>query len=138
MMENFEYYNHHYIRTDSSGNITKGWSDGPLNSRKPTEDDILINDKGGYQFRLIIDGVPTEENPPLFDDLGVPLYHWDGSKITVRLYADVEVDREAIQKAAEEARRKRIENSVETILLDTAADQEERICLLELGIAGNV
>lgn len=91
-----EFYNKHYIRTDASGNIIEGWSNGPHNYRTPTEGDICINDKGGYQFRLVLDGEPTEENPPLFDGMTrIPLYKWDGKKVVRRTNEELEVEREA-------------------------------------------
>jgi hypothetical protein len=68
-------YNKHYIITDANGNITDGWSDGPLPD-KPTDGAILYNEQGGYQFRIIIGGVPMPENE-LFDGWGNPLYRWD-------------------------------------------------------------
>lgn len=98
-----EYYNSHYIRTDASGNIVEGWSDGPHNHREVTDDDILLNDKGGYQFRLFPDG---EENPPLYYGMSmIPLYRWDGEKVTRRTDAEIEADRAAVQEAQERQAR---------------------------------
>lgn len=129
------YYNHHYIRTDASGRITDGWSDGPHNGREPTEDDILLSDKGGYQFRLVLDGEPTEENPPLYDGMTmIPLYKWDGERVLRRSEDEIEADRAATRERAEQAKRERIANDPQTLLLEMAADHEERICLMELGV----
>jgi len=69
-----EFYNKHYIRTDENDNIVKGFSDAFEQSQ---DGDICINEQGGYQFRLVPGG---EENPPLFDDEGNPLYRWNGQK----------------------------------------------------------
>lgn len=94
-----EYYNRHYINIDENKNVIAGWSDGPHNTRKVTDNDILINDKGGYQFRLVIDGEPTEENPPLFDGMTmIPLYQWDGEKIVRRAEEEINNDRLAYQR----------------------------------------
>ena len=103
-MENpFENYNNHYIRTDASGNIIEGWSDGPHNRRTPTEDDILLNDKGGYQFRLFPGG---EENPALYDfESMIPLYRWTGSEVVRRTGAELEADRAVIVAEQEHAQR---------------------------------
>lgn len=102
-----EHYNKHYINIDENKNVIAGWSDGPHNNRKVTDNDILINDKGGYQFRLIIDGELTEENPPLYDGMSmIPLYRWDGEKVTRRTDAEIEADRAAI--VAEQEREARI------------------------------
>lgn len=91
------FYNKHYVRIDKNNNIVEGWSNGPHNNRPVTEEDILINDKGGYQFRLIIDGELTEENPPLFDGMTmIPLYKLDGEKVVKRDSEDIEAEKEAI------------------------------------------
>lgn len=74
-----EFYNKHYIRIDDRSRITDGWSDGP-HPNKDTEGAILLNEKGGYQFRLLFpDGTLSEENPPLHEwDYMIPLYAYDG------------------------------------------------------------
>ena len=69
-----QFYNEHYIATDTRGRITDGWSDGPFPDRDAT-DAICIEERGGYQFRLAPDG---EENPALYTEDGVPLYRGDG------------------------------------------------------------
>ena len=68
-------FSKHYIMLDSENNIIDGWSDGPL-PNKPIDGAILYNEQGGYQFRIILDGVPMEENV-LFDEWGNPLYSYD-------------------------------------------------------------
>lgn len=85
------YYNKHYITVDAENRITTGFSDA---FRQPTEMDICINEKGGYQFRLFVGG---EENPSLFDyeDM-IPLYKWDGEKVVARTTEEIEADRAAI------------------------------------------
>lgn len=87
-----EFYNKHYILIDTANNIILGWSDGPHNN-KSTEGAICINDKGGYQFRLTPDG---EENPPIYNMDGIPLYKWDGKQVIPRTEAEIEADRAAI------------------------------------------
>lgn len=100
------FYNKHYIRIDKNNNIIDGWSDGPQNNRPVTEEDILINDKGGYQFRLIIDGEQTEENPPLFDGMTIiPLYKWDGEKVVKRDSEEIEAEKEAIEEKQRKSAR---------------------------------
>ena len=95
-MDEFEVYNKHYITVDDQGRITDGWSDGPHRDDKSTEGAICINEKGGYQFRLIINGVETEENPPLFTMDGIPLYKYEGGKVVERTEAEIEEDRAQI------------------------------------------
>ncbi len=91
-----EYYNKHYIITDTKGSITNGWSDGPR-SDLDTTNAICINDKGGYQFRLTPDG---EENPPLYTMDGIPLYKWDGKQAVRRTDEEIEADHAAIPEPA--------------------------------------
>lgn len=128
-----EFYNKHYIRTDTFGNITEGWSDGPHNDRTPTDDDILINDKGGYQFRLIIDGEPTEENPPLFDGISmIPLYRWTGFEVERRTEEEIDVDRAVLKEKQEKQSRlaqlhKKLESTdyIAAKIAEGAATKEE-------------
>lgn len=125
-----QYYNKHYI-TVKNDLIMGGWSDGPHRDRTPTEADILLTDKGGYQFRLTPGG---QENPPLhtFDD--IPLYRWDGEKVSQRSEDEIEADREALRETQAKAEQERINNATETILLEMVAEQEARLCLLEMGV----
>lgn len=89
---NEEFYNHHYIITRSDGAVTDAWSDGP-HPEKDTINAICINEQGGYQFRLYPGG---EENPPIFDMDGIPLYKWDGSQAVRRTEEEIAADRAAI------------------------------------------
>lgn len=82
-----DFYNKHYIRIREDGCIVDGFSDA---FRQPSEEDICINDKGGYQFRLFQGG---EENPSLFDWNGIPRYKWDGTQTVERTEEELEVDR---------------------------------------------
>lgn len=90
-----ESYNKHYITVDSDSRIIDVWSDGP-HRKKDTTNAICINDKGNYQFRLIIDGKQTEENPPIYTMDGIPLYKWDGEQIVRRTEEEIAIDRAAI------------------------------------------
>ena len=87
------HYYHHYITVNERNCVTDGWSDGPHLERTPAENDILLNSKGGYQFRLFPDG---EENPALFTDDGIPLYKWDGVQVLARTEEEIEEDRAAL------------------------------------------
>jgi len=103
------FYNKHYIRTNDQKHIIDGFSDA---FRQPAENDICINEQGGYQFRLIVDGELTEENPPLFEGFGaIPLYEWNGSEVVRRAEKDLETDRLAEQKRMEKAREEAERNS---------------------------
>lgn len=80
-----EFFNKHYIIVDGRDRIVDGFSDA---FRKPSETDICINEKGGYQFRLFPNG---EENPSLFEEHGVPIYRYDGS-VAERTSEEIESD----------------------------------------------
>jgi len=82
-----EFYNKHYIRVDETGRIVKGFSDA---FESPEEDDICINEQGGYQFRLVPGG---DENPSLRNEFNVLLYKWDGTGIVTRTQQEIEADR---------------------------------------------
>lgn len=88
----FEAYNRHYITTRSDGAITDAWSDGP-HPEKDTADAICINEQGGYQFRLYPGG---EENQPIYDMDGIPLYKWDGEQVVHRTEDEIEAERAEI------------------------------------------
>ena len=105
------FYNRHYITIDDHGKIVDGFSD---TFRQPTDDDICINEQGGYQFRLYPGG---EENPPLFDGMSmIPLYKWDGEKVVPRTEKELSTDRETARLAAEAAEAERRANSPEARL----------------------
>lgn len=91
-----DFYNKHYITTDSQGRITSGWSDGPCRDGDTTGA-TCINEQGGYQFRLFPGG---EENPALHTMDGIPLYKWDGMTAVLRTESEIAADRAALPAAA--------------------------------------
>lgn len=93
-MEKINSYHKHYIRVDEQNRIVFGFSDAFC---KPDDDDICINDQGGYQFRLYPDG---EENPSLTDWDGIPRYRWDGEQAVERTEEELEADRAAVPAPA--------------------------------------
>lgn len=134
-MEEINFYNKHYVKTDANGNIIDGWSDGPHNNRTVTEDDILINDKGGYQFRLFPDG---EENPMLFDEYRIPLYKLNGEKVIKRDSEEIESARRIIaEKQRNSARIAELKRKLEDTdyavikIAEGAATQEEYAEVIE-------
>lgn len=90
-----DFYNKHYITTDSKGRITDGWSDGPHPDRDTTWA-ICINEQGGYQFRLFPGG---EENPLLYTMDGIPLYCWNLGIVTERSEEEISLDRSLIPES---------------------------------------
>ena len=86
------FYNKHYITVDDNNFIVNGFSDA---FRTPTENDICINEQGGYQFRLFSNG---EENPPLMTMHGVPLYKWEDNAVVERPQEDIVAEEKAIEE----------------------------------------
>lgn len=99
-MEDMNYYNKHYITVDAENRIVDGFSDA---FRQPTEKDVCINEKGGYQFRMTyrttdIKGETvyrkSEENPSLFDWNGMtPLYKYEDGEVVKRTEEEIEADK---------------------------------------------
>ena len=99
-MEGF--FQRHFIRVDGRNRVVYAFSD---EFTRPTETDILINDRGGRHFRLVIDGELTHENPVelMFNDQNVPLLKWDpkAKKILRRAEKEVQADIEALKPPLE-------------------------------------
>ena len=93
MIEMETIFNKHFIRIRDDGAIIRGFSDA---FEQPEPTDILINDQGGYQFRLIIDGIPTEENPLLHNSFGIPIFKFNGEHVTRRTEAEIQADIDAL------------------------------------------
>lgn len=93
-MDEQEFYQRHYLTVDEQGRILDGWSDGPCPERE-TEGAVMLTDRGGYQFRLAPGG---EENPCLVSREGVPLYAWDGERVTTRSAEEIAADVAALPK----------------------------------------
>lgn len=133
-MDNMNFYQKHYIRIREDGCIVDGFSDA---FRRPTEEDICINEKGGYQFRLLVTftddtgetrTICTEENPCLFEwDCMIPLYKWDG-EVLRRSEEEIETEREILSlPTADEVRAQRDKLLAETDwtqVLDAPIDKE--------------
>ena len=90
-MKGLDFYNKHYVAVNEHGFITNGFSDA---FHQPSDTDICINDKGGYQFRLFPDG---EENPALYDwEHTIPLYKYEDGAVIRRTEEEIEADIAAI------------------------------------------
>lgn len=88
-LEDFEpYYCKYYIATNEDGLIIDGWSNGP-HPEKDITNAICINSKGSYQFRLCPE---VEENAPLYNMQGIPIYKWDGEKAVERTQEEIAED----------------------------------------------
>ena len=79
----------HYIKIDDNGFIIDGFSSAFGHDPKGF---ILICEDENYLFHFCAD---SEENPQLFGEHKVPLYKWDGKKVTARAQKDIDADTEA-------------------------------------------
>lgn len=94
-MEGMEVFNRHYITADDRGRIIDGFSDA---FRQPSDEDICINEQGGYQFRLFPGG---EENPALRDRKHcIPLYKYENGEVVKRTEEEIEEDIAALPAPA--------------------------------------
>ena len=87
----YEFYSNYYLKIREDGAITDAWSDGPFGGR--SAEGYILFGRGRYQLRLTIDGRETEENPPLTDGEGIPLYKWDGEAVHKRTEEEIGADR---------------------------------------------
>lgn len=81
----------HYIITDESGRILRGFSD---DFEQPDASAICINEDGGRHFEL--NGVI---NPPMTDYDGVPLYKYGGEQVVARTQEELDADKPVIVPA---------------------------------------
>lgn len=109
-----EFCNKHYITVDERGCIVDGFSDA---FRQPSEADICINKKGGYQFRLFPGG---EENPPLYAEAMIARYKYEDGHVVERPAEEIEADRSALPvpeaKPTQEERIADLEEALELLL----------------------
>ena len=109
MPEMEEFFQKHYIRIDERNRVVYAFSS---EFTFPLETDILINDKGGRHFRLIIDGELTYENPVelMFNEQNVPLLKWDAKtkKVLRRTEKEIQADIEAMKPPLEAHQKDRI------------------------------
>jgi hypothetical protein len=134
-----EFYNKHYIKVDSSGRIIDGFSDA---FRQPDEEDICINDKGGYQFRLFPGG---EENPNLYHwPHMIPLYKYEDGEIVRRTEEEIKGDIAAIPVPVAPPTTEERLTAIEDALceMDAAnaasiAALEDALCEMDAGGADN-
>lgn len=133
------FYNKHYITIDDQSRIVSGFSDA---FRQPTDTDICINEKGGYQFRLFPGG---EENPALYDwEHMIPLYKYEDGEIVRRTEEEIKGDIAAIPVPVAQPTTEERLTAIEDALceMDAAnaasiAALEDALCEIDAGGADN-
>lgn len=78
----------HYVITDESGRILRGFSD---DFEQPDASAICINEDGGRHFEL-----HGAINPPMTDYNGAPLYSFDGKKVVARTQEELDADKPSV------------------------------------------
>lgn len=78
----------HYVTTDESGRILRGFSD---DFEQPESNAICVNEDGGRHFEM--NGIT---NPPMTDYNGVPLYKFYGEKVIERTQKELDADKPVI------------------------------------------
>jgi hypothetical protein len=67
----------------------------------------------------------------------ISLYKWTGSEVVKRTEEEIAADRAAMEEERKAAETERIANATETVLLEMAAEHEERLCMLEMGVTND-
>lgn len=106
--------NKHYIRVEN-GIVIKGFSDA---MEQPLDTDICINEHGSRLFEI-----NRRINPPLVNKDGTHVYRYN-TELRKATAEELAEELTLINKKA---------NEVEDLILDLLAEQEYRLCLLELG-----
>ena len=78
----------HYIITDESGRVQRGFSD---DFEQPTDGAICICEDGGRHFEL--NGVI---NPPMTDYSGIPLYKFVNGQVVARTQEELDADKPSV------------------------------------------
>ena len=120
----------HYIITDETGRILRGFSD---DFEQPTDGAICINEDGGRHFEL--NGVI---NPSMSDCNGVPLYAFDGKKIIKRDEKEVAAETPIpVKTVTIEERVQAVEIAVKELATNGVGTAELEAALAEIEAAGD-
>ena len=107
-------FNRHYVTIDENNIIIDGFSDAfrepndspnanpnnnpnanpnnnPNANSSDSTSDILINDRAGRHFRITPD---SQDNAPIRNSLGIPLYKWDSENKKVIRRNELEINEE--------------------------------------------
>lgn len=111
-----------YVLQDVEGRITRIDGGYTLGNIKDFTDWVLIDEGYGDRYNLC---QGNYFNQPIMDDRGICRY---------KLVDGKPVERTQEEMDADYAARPAPEPTTEELLLETAADHEYRICLMELGV----
>lgn len=105
-----------WIYTDGNGNVLG------------TNPNNMSGNTGWVQTDVMI-------QEPLMDGYGIPLYKLDGANIVPRTQEDIDADSARIVNPPTQGQRIAALEDDNHLLLESAGDQEYRICLMELGVS---
>lgn len=114
-----------YVLPDSSGRILRIDGGYTLSNIKDFTDWVLIDEGYGDRYNLCQGNYLPG---PLYDDRGVYRYKLVDGEVRERTASEMDADYAA---------RPAPEPTTEELLLETAADHEYRLCLMELGVSEN-
>ena len=112
-----------YVHPDAEGRITRIDGGYTLSNIKDYTDWVLIDEGYGDRYNLCQGNYLPG---PLYDDRGVCRYKLVGGEVQERTQEEMDADY---------ATRPAPEQTTEELLLETAADHEYRLCLMELGVS---
>ena len=99
--------------------------------------DILINDRGSYQFRLIIDSKETHENPwdLIRNEQGIPLLKWDDTTKKIIKRTEEEIQEEIQEEMQRELQiQEELQANTANIANMTNMTKSDRALKYEAGI----
>lgn len=112
-----------YVLPDAEGRITRIDGGYTLGNIKDFTEWVLIDEGYGDRYNLCQGNYLPG---PLYNDLGICRYKLVDGKVRWRTQEEMDADYAA---------RPAPEPTTEELLLETAADHEYRICLMELGVS---
>lgn len=114
-----------YVLPDAEGRILRIDGGYTLGNIKDFTDWVLIDEGYGDRYNLCQGNYLDK---PLYDDRGICRYKLVDGEVQERTQEEMDADFAA---------RPAPEPTTEELLLETAADHEYRICLMELGVSEN-
>lgn len=111
-----------YVLPDADGRITRIDGGYTLGNIKDFTDWVLIDEGYGDRYNLCQGNYLDK---PLYDDRGIFRYKLVDGEVQERTQEEMDADFAA---------RPAPEPTTEELLLETAADHEYRLCLMELGV----
>lgn len=123
-----------YIQTDANGRVIRCEGGYTMSNIDDVAQWTCIDEGSGDRYNLcqshyFESGLYTED--------GLCRWVYENGACRRRTEAEVAADREARDAKLKEDEAERVANATDTVLLEMTADQETRLCLLEMGVSGS-